>query len=254
MIRLLCVCTLILASSNLLVAAETERRYLTEPEIRHELFAGSAQVTASTPLFFQTLVPGAKKKSPALAAMYSLLVPGLGEYYADGFGSGRFFLIAEGALWLTYATFDIYGTEQRDDSRAFAVSHAGIAPAGKDDQFFVDIGNFSDTDEFNDKRLREHDLSRVYNDAAYRWSWDSDASRLQFKDIRNSGENALNNRKFVVSAIIINHIASAINAARVAISHNKNLNEQLGAVQFKADVLGGYANPHGILLTVTKNF
>ncbi|MBI5473620.1 MAG: hypothetical protein HY961_14870 [Ignavibacteriae bacterium] len=253
MIRISGVCTLFLLSSTLLFAAEPARRFTNEYEIRRDLFAQTSSfLTPSMPsLQTQDVV---KRKSPALAALYSLLVPGLGEYYADGFGSGRFFLIAEGAFWLTYATFDIYGAEQRGDSRAFATTHAGIVAAGKDDQFFVDIGNFANTQEFNDKRLRERNLERVYNDPAYRWSWDSEASRLQFKDVRNSGENALNNRKFVVSAIIINHIASAINAARCAISYNKNIEQQSGALQFKADVLGGWANPHGIVLTVSKSF
>ncbi len=254
MIRNLRVCTFLLACSTSLFAGEPVTTLASEFEIRHDLFARSTSLATLSPSNLQIQEPGAKKKSPALAALYSLLIPGLGEYYAEGFGSGKFFSIAEGALWLTYATFDIYGSEQRSDSRTFAASHAGINPAGKDDEFFVDIGNFANTQEFNNKRLRERDLNRVYNDAAYQWSWDSDASRLQFKDIRNSGENALNNRKFVVSAIIINHIASAINAARAAISYNKSMSEQMGEVQFKADVLGGYSNPHGIMLTVTKNF
>ena len=61
-----------------------------------------------------------------------------------------------------------------------------------------------------------------------------------------------NNRRFVVGAIIINHIASAINAARSAISHNKKINRALDELSFKAEVMGGFSNPHGILLTVTK--
>jgi hypothetical protein len=56
-----------------------------------------------------------------------------------------------------------------------------------------------------------------------------------------------NNKKFVVAAIIINHVASAINAARGAVAHNSDLS-------FRAEVLGGLARPHGMMVTVTKTF
>jgi hypothetical protein len=63
-----------------------------------------------------------------------------------------------------------------------------------------------------------------------------------------------NNRKFVVAAIIINHVASAINAARSAIAYNKEISDPVGELLFKADVMGGIEHPHGVMLTVSKNF
>lgn len=224
-------------------------------EIRHHLFGSLPQQesAAQAPAVLQGIPSG--RKSPALAVLYSLLIPGLGEYYADGYASGKFFSIAEAALWLGYATVDIYGTMQRDDARSFAVAHAGIVPAGKDDQFYVDIGNFINTNEFNDKRLREREPGRLYDaNVGFGWQWDSDASRQKFKDTRISADNALNNRKFVVAAIVVNHIASAINAARAAISHNKDLESGTGALQFKAEVLGGMANAHGVMLRIEQPF
>ncbi len=206
-----------------------------------------------SPMLLQEAARG--RKSPGLAVLYSLLLPGLGEYYADGYASGKVFSIAEAALWLGYATVDIYGTMQRDDARSFAAAHAGIVPAGKDDQFYVDIGNFMNTDEFNDKRLREREPGRLYDaNTGFGWQWDTDASRQRFKETRISADNALNNRKFVVAAIVINHIASAINAARAAISHNKDLESSSGALQIKAEVLGGLANAHGVQLRIEQPF
>ncbi len=63
-----------------------------------------------------------------------------------------------------------------------------------------------------------------------------------------------NNRKFVVLAVLVNHVASAINAARAAIAHNKEVDNSLGDLQFGARVLGGWEQPHGIMLTVAKGF
>jgi hypothetical protein len=198
---------------------------------------------------------GSGRKSVGLAAIYSLLLPGMGELYTDGFSSGKYFLIAEGALWLTYAGFSIYGDALRDDSRAFAVAHAEVALSGKDDQFFVDIGNFMTIDDYNDKKLRDRDLEKVYDPAqGYAWRWDSDLSRSTFREQRVASDNVYNNRKFVLAAVLLNHVASAINAARTAIVRNADENAQQSSLQFGAQVLGGPGNVHGVALTLQKTF
>src|SRR5512143_179554 len=115
---------------------------LTRAEVEAELF-GRARMAG------QERLPGPPgpqlpegKKSVGLAALYSLALPGMGELYAGSFSSGKYFLVAEGLLWLTYAVFQVRADALRDDSRAFAVAHAGITLQGKNDQYFVDIGNF----------------------------------------------------------------------------------------------------------------
>jgi hypothetical protein len=197
--------------------------------------------------------PAQGKKSPALAAVYSLLLPGMGELYAEGFSSGKYFLMAEGALWLTYGAFSVQGSSQQDDARTYALSRAAIDPAGKDDQFYVDIGNFLTTEEYNDKQLRDRQPELLYSRAKGEgWTWESDAARSAYKEERLSSEQTYNNRKFVVAAIIVNHIASAINAARAAVSYNSALDRALGDLRFDASVLGGVHRPHGLLVTVRR--
>jgi len=197
--------------------------------------------------------PAQDKKSPALAAIYSLLLPGMGELYAGGFSSGKYFLMAEGALWLTYGAFTVHGNSQQDDARTYAVSRAGIDPSNKDDQFYVDIGNFMTTEEYNEKQLRDRQPDILYSRAEGEgWTWESDVARSAYKDERLSSETTYNNRKFIVAAIVVNHIASAINAARAAIRHNSALDQALGELTFDASVLGGMYQPHGLLVTVRR--
>lgn len=223
--------------------------------IRQDLFSARTQAVIPSAYSLQAEESVPKRKSPALAALLSLAVPGLGEHYAGDFGGGKYFVVAEGALWLTYATFHVYGNSLRDDARAFAAIHAGFTPAGKDDQFYVDVGNFLNWEEHRDKRLQERAPERIYDrNAGYYWQWDSDPNRAAFREKRISAETVLNNRKFVVAAIVVNHIVSAINAARLAISHNNALWESLGELNVRADVMGSVVTPHGICLTVTKTF
>ncbi len=206
--------------------------------------AGVAGVQAAMPA----------KKAVGLAALYSLLLPGMGELYAEGFSSGKYFLIAEGALWLGYAAVEIHANDMRDGARSYAVAHAGINAAGKDDDFFVDIGNFMTVEDYNDKRLRDRELTRVYDPlAGYRWRWDSDASRLTYRSERISSEDMYNNRKFVGIAILVNHVISAINAARCAISYNR-AQDAVGELRLTSRVLGDAGRAHGVMVTVARNF
>lgn len=240
--------------STSLYAGEAKERFPTRFEVTQDLFSYQTKVGFSEADFeMQSLSSG--KKSVGLAVLYSLLLPGLGEYYADSYGSGKYFSIAEAALWISYISFDVYGNSLKNDARSFAAAHAGVNPSGKDDQFFVDVGNFVSTQEFNDKRLRDRSPERLYDsNAGFGWQWDSDASRALFKETRLSGENVLNNRKFVITAIVLNHVISAINAARLVISHNRDVSEQGSTLQFKADIMGGIVNPHGVLLTMSRSF
>ena len=220
--------------------------------VQQHLFAGLSE--RPMPGGLSPVDEAPKKKATGLAAIYSLLLPGMGELYADGFESGRYFLAAEGVLWLTYATFEISGNQLRDDSRAYAQAHAGITTAGKNDQYFVDIGNFINTDEYNQKKLRDRSYDLVYDSPTYSWQWDSPAARATFRNQRIASENMYNNRKFVVAAILIDHVASAINAARAAISYNKSLSDAVGDLDIRAGLTGGWMQPQGVTLTLTRRF
>ncbi|HTY11152.1 MAG TPA: hypothetical protein VMF88_08765 [Bacteroidota bacterium] len=199
--------------------------------------------------------PGFKKKSQAVAVLYSLILPGMGEWYADGFSSGRYSLTAEAALWLTYASFEQYGSWFQSDARQYAAAHSGALLGGKNDQFFVNMGNFDNVYQYNDQKLRERDLVDVYDPASgYFWSWDTDADRLHFRSMRVSGDKIFNNAKFVLGAVLLNHIVSAVNAARLVRHYNKNAVEGLGSWQLEPNLNGETGQIDGMRLTYTQRF
>jgi len=194
----------------------------------------------------------AEQKSVFRSVVYSLVVPGMGELYAGGFKSGKYFLIAESGLWLTFTSFELYGHWMQNDARRFAAGHASASIDGKDDHFFVNVGNFINVYEYNEEKLRNRDLPNLYdpNGPSF-WQWDSDQSRARFRDLRVKSDNVINNVRFVVGAIIVNHIASAINAARLAIRKNKELASDW---QVQTELLGSYFHPEGVVLTLRKTF
>jgi TM2 domain-containing membrane protein YozV len=196
-------------------------------------------------------LPATTKKSVPLAVALSFLVPGLGEWYAGNFSSGKYFLLAEGGLWLTYAGFDQYGTWVRNDARQYAKVNAGVSLEGKDEKYFVNIGNFMSVDEYNHTRLINRQSEKMYLPSSeYYWKWKTQQQRLTYRSLRINSDLAFNNLKFIGIGIGLNHLASAINAALSASSYNRNaLSYRL---EFHPDIRGFSNQPPGLSVTFRR--
>ena len=195
-----------------------------------------------------------QRKSVGLAALYSLLLPGMGELYVGEYGMGKYFTVAEGALWVTLGGVDLYANALQDDARRYAALHAGTPFEGKGEQYFIDISNFNTVFQFNEQALRDRDPQKLYDPlSADAWAWDSEASRNVYRDQRVSADKMFNNTRFVVAAIAVNHVVSAINAARLAFARNRNI-DQAGRIDIRAGLLGSLSRPDGIVIAVSRRF
>jgi hypothetical protein len=193
-------------------------------------------------------------KNIGTAILYSLAVPGMGELYAGSYSSGKYFTIAEGTLWVTFIALNRYAQWVQDDARQFASQHAGITMNGQSDQFFADVGDYTSVQAHNTEMLRERDIFSMYNEHGVNaWSWDSPANLQYYRDRRITSDQWFNNTRFVVTAIVINHVVSAINAARIVVANNRN-GEQSGAIDIRANVLGGITRLDGIQISLTRTF
>ena len=198
-------------------------------------------------------ITGGGSKSVGLAVIYSLLLPGMGELYAGDYGSGKYFTGADGVLWLTLGGVDLHARSLRDDARTFAALHAGFDPSSKDDTYYVNVGDFGDIYAYNEQVLRDRDAYKLYDPASpLYWKWDSGGNRELYRDQRVASEGMFNNTRFVVAALAVNRVLSAINAARLVISGNRE--GPGGALDIGARVLGGPLHPHGIAISVTRQF
>lgn len=190
-------------------------------------------------------------KSVALAVAMSLVLPGMGEWYAGSFDTGRYFLMADGSFWLTFAAFRLRGDWLRSDARSFGSQHAGIDFSGKDDQYLVNVGSYNSVDEYNQARLRERQFDRLYVSPRDAWKWNSEENRLRFREMRISSDRMYENAKFAVGALVINRIISAFSAGRAAARAYRAGTDQ-GAWRIGAAVMGEDA--HGIELRVSGQF
>ncbi len=157
-----------------------------------------------------------KKKSAFKAALYSALIPGLGERYVGRRTKAKVFFAAEAMTWISYIAFHSYGVWKKDDMIRFASDKAGASLDGKDDEYFDWLGFYNSTEEFNSLG-RVSDPERKYLTGAENyWQWTSDADRNDYRAIKNSSRTAFNRANFMIVAAIGNRIISIIDAIRDA--------------------------------------
>jgi hypothetical protein len=195
------------------------------------------------------------KKSVMLAVVASLLVPGLGELYAGSFETGKYYLIAEGGLWLTYGGFRTHSNWLLQDAQTFASQHADANFSNKDDQYLVNIGNFNTTAEYNDTKSRNREYKLMYQPTRPedQWNWDTDANRLRFKDMRIHSSEVKNNAKFVIGAIVVNHLLSAFSAGKKTAAYNQSLSA-IDNVEIQTYTLNNGLQVDGWGISITTHF
>ena len=210
------------------------------------------QLTQPRSRVFEEISAGSSK-SVLLAVGLSAILPGAGELYAGNFESGKYTLIAEAAVWITYAGFYSHASWVRQDARLFATQRSGAHFESKDDKFAVDIGNFNSVGEYNQAKLRNREYELLYTDPAFNWQWDNDQSRVAFKNERIRSDEIFQNAKFVIIAAVINRVFSAFSAGRAASAHNRRVLLE-GAWNIKADPRDVLGNRDGINLKMVMEF
>jgi len=160
---------------------------------------------------------GDGKKATRGGAMWrSLLVPGWGESYLGYHGTARRFFWTDMALWAAMIGFEVYSRWKEDQFMSFGATHSGAQMSGKTNRFYADIGDYMDTEEYNDAKLRQRAFDDLYTDPSYFWAWDADANRREYDDIRIQSGSAHNKIFFFIGAAALNRLISAIDTGKKA--------------------------------------
>ncbi|HID40372.1 MAG TPA: hypothetical protein EYP36_12775 [Calditrichaeota bacterium] len=169
----------------------------------------------------------AEPKSVGKAFLYSLLLPGAGQYYTESRNSAVLFLGAEALLWLGMVGNNLYADHLVDEYKTYAVQHAGVSAAGKDKDYWISIGKYDDIYSYNEQRRRERRFDEVYSENAYYyWSWDSKTNRYSYDRSRLQANEIADREVYFWGAIALNHLASAIHALAMARKYNKALQQE----------------------------
>jgi hypothetical protein len=190
------------------------------------------------------------RKNAGLAILYSLILPGMGELYAGNYNTGKYYTIAEGALWLTYTGINTYGGWMEDRYKSFAATRGGVNPSGKDADYYATISEYFNIEEYNNEQSLNRNFDEMYSDEYY-WNWQTPDDRRAYRSMWVSSEQTYNNLRFVVGGMIINRLISVISAVRSVSAHNKRLTEEAWniSVSYSQDIV----NP-GIRLNFLTSF
>ena len=172
-------------------------------------------------------VESKSKKNAGLAIIYSLLLPGMGELYAENYNSGKYFTIAEGALWATFIGMNVYGNWQENRYKTYAQTYAGINPEGKDEDFYATIGLYTSIETYNNEKALERRYDEMLSEQKFFWKWNSTEQRKTYRSMWTSSEQTFNDVRFVVGAMLVNRLISAINAVRLVSSYNSELEKEV---------------------------
>ena len=139
----------------------------------------------------------------------STLIPGWGEAVLENNKRARLFSSIEFSLWTACLATYTASYHQMLQYQSFAVEHAGVDADNKDHKYWVDIGNYIDTDQHNSEHLRWRYLDEIYSESDY-WLWDNKNNMKNFESMRIRSDMLAKTGEYVIGAIIMNHLISAI--------------------------------------------
>lgn len=192
------------------------------------------------------------KKSPALALLFSLIIPGSGHLYLDRMDVGKYFFGTDVAAWMGYATLNFYGNDVIDDAKTFSNQHAAVQDIdNKDDDYFANVGNYANIYEYNNYQLTIGGYSALYDVNQYYWDWDNTNNQNIFETQRKNSERIYNSRIIFGSILIANRIVAGISAYLIASKDPKkssslNIEPEL---LYKKDL-----SFDGVKINLTRNF
>ena len=139
----------------------------------------------------------------------SSLIPGWGQAVLENNKRARLFSSIELSLWTACLATFTASYHQMLQYQSFAVEHAGVDADNKDHKYWVDIGNYIDLNQHNSEHLRWRYLDEIY-DESDRWLWDNKNNMKNFESMRIRSDMLAKTGEYVIGAIIMNHLLSAI--------------------------------------------
>lgn len=178
-------------------------------------------------------MPGPRgRKSPALAGLLSAVLPGLGQAYL-GQQSAYAFLGIEAAAWIAHASLRDTGKDKEREYKRYADAHwtferyrdPNSSPCTSDGH--SDQGVQDSTLVFLYETRRDDWYEDIGKLTIYSCGWDSPDNRLFYRDMRDDSNDFLRASRYATSIVLLNHIVSALAAAKGAASHNQHLTGNL---------------------------
>ena len=99
---------------------------------------------------------GSDPLSVKRAVLYSLLLPGLGDYYAGRKTRATAFFMVEAGIWVSYGVLKSQSAQREDAFQEMAVRFAGVSASGLSDEYYSTIGQYNTHREYEAEFKSEH--------------------------------------------------------------------------------------------------
>lgn len=213
----------------------------------------------------KTIIPRKIKKSARKAFFLSLLVPGSGEYYVGYKNYAKGFIGAETVIW-TVAVYNKYqGDMRRRDYIAYAAQQAGSNPGRTDDFYYQNVYEWPNSYWYNEDQWRQARELYPYDPAAQQayvsdklyssedsWEWLNEGQWYYYRGLRVKSRNALHRISYSLGASVLNHMLSAVNAARLAKRFNKKKTQLTRDTDWRLECYS--YQPETVTLKLLRNF
>lgn len=188
-----------------------------------------------------------KEKSTKRAFIYSLLLPGAGEYYAESKTKTAVFLGMEVAFWFGYFYYHNKAQDKENEFKDYANKYW-------DDSLYIQFlsdscGTTSDRDPCvhaggtttywtehlpDTKNQQYYEMIGKYDQ--FEAGWDNSAQRENYMDMRYDSNKLFDKAKYATMAALANHLLSAFDAAWTAKKYNQKA-DRFAQIDFKIRVM-----------------
>jgi len=180
------------------------------------------------------LVSADKIHSAKLSFAMSALVPGSGDFYARNYAKGTISVVREIALIATLFHFENQAESFDNSSQIFANKILGVPKNSSSDYYDLIAGQINSAQYNENVRLNGQNYYGYGTEGYYEfvdnylisedqaWDWESLQNLQKYKNYRAQKQKNLQNSNFVIGALIVNHIYSAISSAVTTNSNNKD--------------------------------
>ncbi len=179
-----------------------------------------------------------KIHSTKLSLAMSALVPGSGDMYSGNYAKGGLAIFREVALIATLFHFNNQADSFDNSAKKFANNITG-APMNSNSEYYDLLAQQVSSSQFNENvRLNAqnyygygtqgyYDFVETYSiDEEQAWDWESSQNLKKYKNYRAQKQKNNQNASFVIGALIVNHLYSAISTAITTSNNNKKFRDK----------------------------
>ncbi len=171
--------------------------------------------------------------SSARYILFSLILPGAGQWAMGYQNRAKFFFGAEFLIWVGYIGSNAHANISKNNYQSFATLHAEVISKNKSEQYWIDIGNSENIYKFNEQRLRLRDIKGTYPETDdYFWQWDSKENIKSYNSLRVKEHNWQDRATFMIGAFILNRLVSVIDMIRLIRKEKKESHSKMSKLYF----------------------